>query len=259
VPIGGAEGTEVLLSSDYSQMELRILAAFSGDANLAQAFKDADKPGGIDFFTGTGARMYSARGWSGDKDPRRNLIKSSLYAKVYGGGAAKIAATAGVSVQQVKDVIDTLYGTYPKMAALMQVVERRTNSIGKVVLPSGRMLPTDGDRAYSGLNYLIQGHCAEMMKLALIECDRAGLGDYLLLPVHDELVMSVPDDEDLIGDVKHTVSDCMKLAEGQAINWAGVSDSATDGCVVGSGDVYSVCVPVDPEGGFYRWGDKVRG
>ena len=103
--------------------------------------------------------------------------------------------------------------------------------VGYVRTRGGRILPCDEDRVYSLTNYLIQGSAAEVFKLNLLKLDQADLTDYLVVPVHDEIVLSVPEED--AQDVMKVVQDCMTTTEGWAV-------PLTSGV----------------EGPFKRWGEK---
>ena len=228
----------VLISSDYSQIEMRLMAHFSGDTNLQNAFRDADITGG-DFFVELGKRIYQDPNFS-KKDKRRGLVKNTMYGKAYGAGANKMAETAGVPVPQMRAVVDAVDAAYPGLKQFQKAVEdvgfRREKEEGQgyVMTPFGRRLPCDENRVYSLTNYMLQGHAAEILKDALVRMDAAGLGDYMLLPVHDEVIFSIPEEDHK--DAMHVIHESMSVMEG-----------------------YAVQMPADPEGPLYRWGDKYRG
>lgn len=228
----------VLISSDYSQIEMRLMAHFSGDPNLQRAFIEADATGG-DFFVGLGKDIYKDPNFN-KKDKRRGLVKNTLYGKAYGAGVAKMSETAGVPFDQMKSVVDAVDRAYPGLKKFQSAVEdvgfRREKDEGQgyVMTPFGRRLPCDEGRVYSLTNYMLQGHAAEVLKDALVRMDAAGLGDYMLLPVHDEVIFSLPKEDHV--DAMKVIGESMSVMEG-----------------------YAVAMPADPEGPLFRWGDKYRG
>lgn len=227
----------VMVSSDYSQIEMRLMAHFSTDANLQRAFIEADESGG-DFFVELGKQIYGDPTFN-KKDKRRGLVKNTMYGKAYGAGVTKMAETAGVAHEQMRAVVDAVDRAYPGLKQFQSQVEdvgmRREKEEGQgyVITPFGRRLPADEGRVYSLTNYMLQGHAAEILKDALVRMDAAGLGDYMLLPVHDEVIFSVPEED--CTDVMKVIGESMSVMEG-----------------------YAVPMPADPEGPLDRWGTKYR-
>lgn len=212
---------EVLLSSDLDQVEFRIFAHLSNDTNLINTFLETARTGG-DIFTTIGKDVYNDPDFQ-KSDPRRKLIKGVTYGSLYGASVKKQALTAGVPVEEMQVVYDALttqypgWLTYPK--SLMTEVEdraRMNNGIGWIEVPySKRRIPVPGDTSYRGTNYTIQGLAADVLKRNLIKMDAAGISEFLRVPVHDEVILSVP--TDLVEDVKRTVVDCMTTTEGFAV------------------------------------------
>src|SRR5690606_11287732 len=104
----------ILLMIDYDQIELRFLAHLSGDEGLRTAFRNADQ---VDFFTAAARGMFNDPEL-GRKDHRRQTTKNAFYAKGYGAGAAKFAATAGLSFEQGQAVYDAIDVTFPGVSNL---------------------------------------------------------------------------------------------------------------------------------------------
>jgi DNA polymerase-1 len=223
-----------LLTCDADQIELRLMAHFAHDEGLINIFAETmaaaaageTDPVKIDFFCRVATDML---GELIDKDdPRRKTTKNSWYARLYGAGAAKIAATAGVPVWKIEEINDLTDQVYPGIRRFMKEIERevseRYKAEGESYIRShgGRKLPVDRDKAYTGTNYKIQSTAAEVFKEAIISLDAAGFGPYMLLPVHDEIVMSVPKAE--LREAEVTVSEIMtKSSEGKfdlPITWS---------------------------------------
>lgn len=116
------------------------------------------------------------------------------YARLYGAGPDKIADTAGVTAEEVRHFMQTFDATFTRAGEFIKELDtigrRRLVEEGRpyVVTWGGRTLPADPDRIYALLNYLIQGTAADVLKVKMLELDGAGLGDSMLLPVHDELL-----------------------------------------------------------------------
>lgn len=227
---------EVLLTCDYSQIEMRLMAHFSQDKDLCQTFFDADSTPDGDFFVSIGRDIYRDPNFS-KKNPLRNLVKNTMYGKAYGAGTRKMSETAGVPFEDMEAVVNAFDARYPGVSTFQRFLEQiggeRLNESGEpyVLTPFGRRLPSNPDKLYVLTNYLIQGHAAEILKRALVNLDLAGLGQYLILPVHDEVVFSIP--RDMVNDVVPTIRDCMTMTEG-----------------------YLVPLTAEPEGPYARWGDK---
>lgn len=226
-----------LLTADYEQIEMRLIAHFSGDRNLIEAFNTADATGG-DFFTVIGKQIYGPSFEKADK--RRGLVKNVMYASGYGAGIPKIAMTAGVPLSVMEPVANAVFSEFPGIKGLQRTLIDRAMKAGmldpdgrmSVTTPTGRKLIVEEDRSYTATNYMVQGHAAEVLKRAIINLDNAGLGEYMVLPVHDEMLFSVP--LDLIDEVKPVISECMTF---------------------GADEGYALKLPADPDGPYKRWGE----
>lgn len=222
---------ECLLTVDYDQIEARLAAHYSRDPGLIAAF-DAPE----DFFTVIMRQVYGDPALT-KEDSRRSLIKNMTYGRIYGAGVEKMADTAGVTADVMRPVNDMFDQLYPGLARLsaqvIKVGRQRAQTEGQpyVVTPQGRRLYAESDKPYKLVNYLIQATAAEILKTALVECEAADVTQYLVLPVHDELIFSVPKDQ--VSDVEHTVIQCMQ--------------NTTD---------YAVPLTVESSGPIDRWGAK---
>lgn len=194
----------VLLLCDFDQIEMRIFAHLSRSPDLLGAFGED-----VDFFTVMTREIF------GDpsivkKDPRRQTTKNAMYATIYGAGTEKFAWTAGITVDEAKRFKALLDFRYPAIRQLQQQIETtsraRYEGEGEAYVTSPltrRRFTLDDDAYYKLMNYLIQGTAAEVLKMKLVELQLAGLGDYLVCPVHDEVILEVPLDE--LEDVARTV------------------------------------------------------
>lgn len=213
----------VMVSSDLDQVEFRLFANLAGDPELIRLFNDADAdpdPLSGDAFTYIMREVYNDA--SADKrDKRRKLIKGMIYGRLYGAGIAKQALTAGVPETQMREVADAFDARYPGVNMFARQVEdagmRRLRSEGQAYVLSkyGRRLPCDDTRVYTLVNYLIQGSAAEVFKANLLKLDAAGLGDFMIVPVHDEIVMQVPRGD--VADIAPVIVDCMTTRDGYDI------------------------------------------
>lgn len=197
----------VLVTCDLNQIEARLGAHFSEDEGLIAAFNDADE-NGTDFFCGVAGGIYGED--ITKKDPRRQLTKNVVYSSLYGAGTRKMAQTAGVPFEQMQPVADGFNATYPGLKATLERLYREAMERKKpyIVTPMGRHIPLDRDRAFTqGLNSLIQGHAAEVFKINVVNMEAGGLDDYLLVPVHDEIIADVP--SDIAREVAKEIEECM--------------------------------------------------
>jgi DNA polymerase-1 len=206
-----ARPAHTLLMCDFDQIEMRGLAIMSGDPGLIAAFAQPD-----DFFV-TIARNIFSDPHLVKSDPRRQPTKNSMYAKIYGAGLAKQAATAGVSIDQMRFVSDSLNAAYPGIERFSrrifnEALERKQDDgYGWAECPlSGRRHYADPGKEYALVNYLIQGWAAFLFKLKQLELDAAGLGEYMVAPVHDEIILEVPNR--LLEDVVYTLRKVMNDA-----------------------------------------------
>jgi DNA polymerase-1 len=209
----------VIITSDLDQVEFRMFASLSNDPNLISLFNRADATGS-DPFTEIGREIYNDPSMQ-RSDKRRNLIKGTVYGRLYGAGVAKQALTAGVAEGQMRTVSDSLDARFPGMATFQKQIEDagmrrlRAEGQGYVYTWTGRRLPCDEDRVYSLLNYLIQGGAAEVFKSNLIKLDQADLTELLIVPVHDEIVLNAPRKD--AEEIKRIVKQCMTTTEGWAV------------------------------------------
>lgn len=209
----------VIITSDLDQVEFRMFATLSKDENLINLFNMADATGS-DPFTEIGREVYADPSMQ-KSDKRRGLIKGVVYGRLYGAGVAKQAVTAGVPEDQMRAVSNAFDERYPGMALFQKQVEdvgmRRLRETGQgyVNTWTGRRLPCDEDRVYTLTNYLIQGGAAEVFKSNLVKLDQADLTEYLIVPVHDEIVLNAPREH--AAEFQQIVRECMTTTDGWAV------------------------------------------
>lgn len=185
-----------LVMFDFDQVELRIMAHLTQDPGLFEAFA---QPG--DFFTYMTQKVYNDPTIV-KKDPRRSDTKSYVYASNYGSGTDRLARTTHRPLAEIEKLAADFKRTYagvPKhQRAVQQEARTRYRSEGMAYVTSPmtgrRFIADDPKKLYPLVNYQIQGLAAEIMKTKLLELDAAGLGEYLMLVVHDEAIAEVPDD-----------------------------------------------------------------
>lgn len=200
------EGNRLLLA-DFKQIEMRILAHYAGEASMRDAINE-----GIDLHTFTAQRVYNT---ATPTKKQRQVAKSSGFALIYGAGPAKFAMTAGIGVQEAIAFLDMHKRAFPGVRPFMErVADKGRNRLilegeGYVVTWGGRRLPCDADRMYTLVNYLIQGSARDIFGKKMLELSAAGLGEHIVLPIHDELVFDVPADE--VEEVRELVSRVMPM------------------------------------------------
>lgn len=173
-----------VIAADYSQVEMRVLAALSEDKNMTEAICS-----GVDLHDWTARAIYG----EGFTKFQRKVVKGVGFGKVYGGGAATLTRQTGAPLDQVREAIARYDATFPGIKRYGKRLQQRAE-YGKreVVTPSGRHLPLDRDRLYAATNYVVQSTARDLLAQAIVDLFEAGLGDHLLLPVHDEIVAQAP-------------------------------------------------------------------
>lgn len=213
------DDNHVIITSDLDQVEFRMFSSLSRDPNLIQLFNLADATGS-DPFTEIGREIYQDPTMQ-KSDKRRALIKGVVYGRLYGAGVAKQALTAGVPEEQMRAVSNEFDKRFPGMQKFQREVEdigmRRLKSEGQGYINTwtGRRIPCDDERVYTLVNYLIQGGAAEVFKSNLVKLDQADLTEYLIVPVHDEIVLNAPREH--AEEFKKLARECMTTTEGWAV------------------------------------------
>lgn len=207
----------VFVTCDLSQVESRLAAHFTEDKGLVDAFWAAEKDG-TDFFCELGEPIFGEP--ISKKDPRRNMVKTIVYRTNYGGGdnIEEMAITAEVPVAQMARAKAAFDARFPGVKAELQhtadVAKRRNPP--HLFSPYGRRFLLDRGNEYTqGFNARIQGHAAEYFKKNLLDIDSAGLGEYMVLVVHDEVIAEVP--IDMAEEAKNVIETCMTDRDGYKV------------------------------------------
>jgi DNA polymerase-1 len=214
IPVRTAEGRRIreafiappghlIVSADYSQIELRIMAHLSADPALVKAFRD-----GADIHRATAAEVF---GVSLDEvtTEQRRYIKAVNFGLIYGMSAFGLAQQLGIERAAASQFIERYFQRYPGVAAYMQATRESARERGYVETVFGRRLWLSDIKAGGGprraaaeraaINAPMQGTAADLVKLAMIAVHdrirRDGLAARLLLQVHDELVLEAPEEE----------------------------------------------------------------
>ncbi len=230
IPIRTAKGREIrkafvprdadhlLLSADYSQIELRIVAAISGDPNMCAAFTS-----GSDIHTATAAKVFGVEETAVTKEMRYKA-KSVNFGIIYGQGAFGLAENLGVSRGEAREIIDNYKKQFPNIQRYMDdtINFARENGYVKTLMGRKRWLKdinsanftVRGFAERNAINSPIQGTAADMIKLAMIsihdEFSKRKLKSKMLLQVHDELVFDAHKEE--VDLLKTLVVECMQNA-----------------------------------------------
>ncbi|MGW4791788.1 DNA polymerase [Nonomuraea sp. NPDC004297] len=176
-----ADPGHVLVSCDFSQVEIRVAAALSRDPTLMRVIAS-----GVDIHDATAELMYG----KGYTKEQRTISKRATFGTIYGGGARALASQTGVPVATARGVIERWRRTYPRVIAYGQDIAQAP----VVVTGSGRRIPADPDRPYANSNYAIQSTSRDLLVAAVYElATRHDLHERLWLFVHDELIVQVPE------------------------------------------------------------------
>lgn len=214
IPIREARGREIrasfiaemdaqILSADYSQVELRIMAHLSGDEAMCEAFRS-----GVDIHTATAAKIYSVALDEVTPEMRRNA-KSANFGIIYGVSAFGLSENLGISRSEAKELIEGYFESYPKVKEYMDlsIQKARQHGYSETIYGRRRFLSdinsankmTAAYAERNAINAPIQGSAADIMKLAMSGVSRAmqaeGLQSRLIMQVHDEIVVEVIDGE----------------------------------------------------------------
>ena len=188
-----------LLCADYSQIELRIIAFLSGDANMKNAFINNE-----DIHTSTAARVFNININEVNEEQRRNA-KIVNFGIIYGVSAFGLSNQTNLTRVESKEIIDNYFKSYPKLKEYMsnQISYARENGYVETILKRKRYLPEINSRnailrssaERNAINTPVQGSAADIIKLAMIKIDseieKKSLKSKLILQVHDELVFDV--------------------------------------------------------------------
>ncbi len=208
----------VLISVDYSQIELRIVAAISGDVNMCEAFRT-----GKDIHTATAAKVFNID----EKDVTKEMrykAKSVNFGIIYGQGAFGLAENLSILRAEAKEIIDNYKKQFPNIQGYMDKTINFAKEHGYVETLMGRKrwlkdinsanFTVRGFAERNAINSPIQGTAADMIKLAMIkihaEFKKNNFKSKMLLQVHDELVFDAHKDE--VEIIKPVILNCMQTA-----------------------------------------------
>jgi DNA polymerase-1 len=246
IPIRTALGREIrkafipkkgnlLLSADYSQIELRVMAHVCNDATLVSAFN-----AGHDIHTATAAALFGLD-LNDVQSEQRRIAKTVNFGIMYGQGSFGLARQLGISRTESKEIIDQYFLRYPNIKLYIDETIEKAKKQGYVETLLGRRryfpaLESNNQAIRQGaeraaINMPIQGTAADMMKLAMINVHgrmkKEGMNSLMILQIHDELVFDALKDEvDALRDlVKHEMESAMTLGEVPILVETGVGEN----------------------------------
>jgi len=181
-----------LISIDYSQIELRLLAHYSGDVALREAFAR-----GEDIHLATAVKLFGEE----EAPAKRNIAKSINFGLLYGMGSRKLADELGITTAEAKEIIQAYFASFPTVKRYLEQIQDDAKHNGFVETLLGRRRVFDYENAggmqkaailREAVNTVFQGSAADLIKLAMLEIDRRitreGLPVRMLLQIHDELI-----------------------------------------------------------------------
>jgi DNA polymerase-1 len=197
----------LLISADYSQFELRLAAAITGDKNMIEAFNND-----ADIHTQTAAEIY---GIPADKvtKSQRSSVKEVNFGIMYGLGPHALSNSTGMSFGEAKDFIKRYFEIRPKLKGYIEKTRELAEQQGYVETLLGRRRPTPDvqssnfvvrEAAYrAAINMPLQGSAADIMKLAMVEVAKKLEPDTkILLQIHDSLIIEAPKDKaEAVGEI----------------------------------------------------------
>ncbi len=199
-----------LLFCDFSQIEMWLLAHYSQDLNLINAFSQGD------FFVNLARQIFQDPTLTLD-DPRRNQTKTIGYSEAYGAGLEKLSSQLGMSIQATAEFKQMWSAMYPGIQRFNQAtITEAFQNKRKHGLPfvrsdrtNRRYIVPEG-KEYALVNRRLQGAAAEIFKQKILELQACDLDQYMILFVHDEVILDVPNED--VRDVVHTLQQVMNDA-----------------------------------------------
>ncbi|MFE6159830.1 DNA polymerase [Streptomyces sp. NPDC056486] len=179
-----ADEGHVMVSTDFTAVEMRVLAGLADVKRMKQAIANGD-----DLHDFTAGLVYG----EGFTKRHRKLCKGIGFGKVYGGGLTTIQRQTGAPVDEVRSALGAYDRVYPEIKRASVRWQREARANGMVAISAtGRRLPLDRDRTYAVINYRVQSTARDVLGQAMMNMEAAGLLDVLKLPIHDEVLASVP-------------------------------------------------------------------
>lgn len=208
----------VLISADYSQIELRLIAEIANEENMIEAFKNK-----LDIHSATASKVYGVPIDEVTKEQRYNA-KTINFSIIYGAGAQNLSKQLGIKSSEARQLIDNYFQQYPGLKRYMEQTVANAREEGYVTTMMGRKRYLRDINSRNGLtrsneerqaiNTPIQGSAADLIKIAMININRElktqGFATRMILQVHDELIFDAPRTE--VEKVKPLITDLMQNA-----------------------------------------------
>jgi DNA polymerase-1 len=220
------EPGHVLYTADYLGQEARIFASYANEPAMIE-----------EFLRGGDLHNLSARTVYGEgyRPEQRDMAKTVNFALLYGAGPRKMAQSAGVAEGAIKRFLAQYHSSFPRVQPFMEAVQAsvRQRDPGYIITRGGRRVGVDHDKAYTGVNYLIQGSGADVLKDAVVRLRAAGLDECIVIPVHDEILFQFPE-----RDAEGMIAEAQKIMTND--------------------DWFQVPITTDSKGPLSNWGDAYR-
>ncbi|MFC9651444.1 DNA polymerase [Streptomyces sp. NPDC056937] len=179
-----ADEGHVMVSTDFKAVEMRVLAALADVRRMKEAIR-----AGEDLHDFTASLVFGPD----FTESHRKLAKGIGFGKVYGGGAGTIQRQTGAPMAEVQQALAAYDRVYPEIKRASARWQREARATGMVhVSATGRRLPLDRDRTYAVVNYACQSAARDVLGQSMLNMEAAGLLEYMRLPIHDEMLASVP-------------------------------------------------------------------
>ena len=173
----------VFISSDFSQIELRVIAANAQVEQMIDAIKTD-----VDLHNRTADLIWPG-GWT---KKQRGIAKNVAFGYAYGAGPKKISETAGIPYTEARKIVTAFENAYHEIPTFSDQLQEEAQSNGWLITTSyGRELPVSPKKSYAALNYATQSTARDVFADAMLKVDEA-FGDRLVLPIHDEILHQAP-------------------------------------------------------------------
>jgi DNA polymerase-1 len=208
-----AEEGHVMVSTDFQAVEMRVLAALADVKAMKHGFQNADSYPKDEYPNGFDIHMFTARLVKGPNATKadRKMFKGAGFGKVYGGGYQGVARQTGADPEDMRRTFEEYDRVFPEIKRASNRWQREARQTGMVsVSVTGRRLPLDRDRTYAVVNYLTQSAARDVLGQSMINMEAGGLLPYMRLPIHDEVLASVPKESSQ--EIAREIEKCMTFS-----------------------------------------------
>lgn len=205
-----ADPGDLIIASDFSQVELRVLAAMAGASRVCERIN-----AGEDLHSLTTRMVFNltADDISDDdlkNDKRRKLVKTISLGKAYAGGVVTLSRQTGLSSEQVKQALAKYDRALPEFRRYSKRLTREAYANGMTIqTPSGRVLRLNRDKAYTAIAFMCQSTARDILGQSLLDIRERGLLPYVIGVVHDEVIGSAPAAE--AEEIAKELGECMRM------------------------------------------------